>query len=146
MFERALVTDAEEVTALHSRAIGQVCSFSYPPEIIEIWNVGRTIDGLREIILIDEFYLERNDGLIDGFVHFNENEIVGLFLRLECIGKGLGRKLFEFAISKISCRPVKILASLNAVEFYKHMGCFEKGYKVERRNDRDIYFMEMQYA
>ena len=146
MLERAQIFDAEEISKLHSIAIENVCSSHYPPEIIEIWNKGRELSGLVSLISSDNFFVVRSNKVIEGFVHFRGNEIIGLFLRLDSIGKGLGRKLFEFAVSEIDQRPVKLLASLNAVEFYKHMGCQANGYIVERRNDRDIYFAEMTYA
>ena len=146
MLERALETDAEEISKLHSMAIENICSSHYPPEIIKIWNKGRELTGLKNLISSDDFWVIRNNCVIEGFVHFKDNEIIGLFLRLDFIGQGLGRKLFEFAASEIDQRPIKILASLNAVEFYKHMGCEAKGNIVERRNDRDIYFTEMAYA
>lgn len=146
MLERAQNSDAKEIKTLHSISIEEICSSHYPPEIIAIWNKGRKLEGLINLICSDNFFVERNNGVIDGFVHFNKDEIIGLFLRVECIGKGLGKKLFEFAVSEIDERPIKILASLNAVEFYSHMGCVEKGYIAERRNDRDIYFLEMAYA
>ena len=145
MFERALESDTKEISELHSIAIKQIFSASYPPEIIENWNVGRTLKGLKNIIIQENFFILRSNGSIEGFVHFNNDEIIGLFLRLDCIGKGLGRKLFEFAVSEINQRPVKLLASLNAVDFYRHMGCNSKGHTVVRRNERDIYFLKMEY-
>lgn len=144
-FERASKADAEEISRLHSAAVEQIFSTAYPPEIVESWNAGRTPSGSIEIISSEEFYVLRNHESIEGFIHFHADEIIGLFLRIDCIGKGLGRELFEFALSKIDRRPVKLLASLNAVDFYKHMDCVSKGHTIVRRNERDIYFLEMQY-
>jgi GNAT superfamily N-acetyltransferase len=146
MFEKASLSYTKEISDLHSKAVEQIFSAAYPPEIIGNWNAGRTLEGLKKIIITEDFYVLRDNGNIEGFIHFSNDEIIGLFLRLDCIGKGLGRKLFEFAVSEIDQRPIKLLVSLNAVDFYKHMGCISKGHTTVRRNERDIYFLKMEYA
>ena len=59
-------------------------------------------------------------------------------------GKGYGKGLLEFAISEVRERPLKVLATLNAVEFYAHFGFKKVQMRVIRRHERDIYVWEMQ--
>ena len=141
---KAQPDDAEALFDIMVRATGTNCSASYPPEIMEIWHKGRTPDGMRKIIITDEFYCLTDDRKPLGFVHFTDTEIVGLCIDPEYHGIGVGTRLFEFAASRIPARPLRVNSSLNAEGFYQKRGCVRVGMGTIRRNDHDIYVVKME--
>ena len=54
------------------------CAPCYPAEIIRIWHKGRSIEGMASVIAEQNVYSLRDDGVIRGFVHISESEVVGL--------------------------------------------------------------------
>jgi len=146
MIERAKPGHAGEIFELHDKATRLICSSSYPPEIIKIWNEGRKAERLKTVIENEQVYIYIQDRIMKGYVHFNMNTIAGLYVNADTINKGIGRKLFEFAVKHIHDRPVKLQSTLNAIGFYKKMGCLPLGYSIIRRNDRDIYVLDMEYV
>lgn len=117
----------------------------YPEDIITIWHIGRSADGLGRIIEAQEVYYLVEEDVIRGYVHFNGTEIVGLFVDPNEHRKGYGKDLFNFAVRSIPERPVTLKATLNAVPFYSRMGCRKVRMDLIRRHDRDIYIQLMEY-
>ena len=116
----------------------------YPEAIINDWHAGRTAAGMREVLISETFYNLLDEGEIKGYVHLGDKEIVGLFVDPEQHGKGYGRDLLHFALKEIRDRPVKVLATLNAVDFYAKFGFEKVAMRVVRRHERDIYVWEMR--
>jgi len=145
MIEKALAGDVEDIFNLHADVVNRVCGAFYPAEIIAVWNHGRSAQDLLAFIENDGFFVIREAGRIIAFVHFTEIQLQGLFVAYGWHGKGLGKRLFEFAAKQMSGRPIQIKATLNAIEFYKRIGCIAKGYSAVRRNERDIYVLKMEY-
>jgi len=122
------------------------CAGYYPEDIISDWHRGRTARGMTEVLLSEIIYVLQDEEEIRGYVHLKPGEIVGLFVDPGEHGKGYGKDLLKFALKEIQERPVKILATLNAVDFYTHFGLEKGQLAVVRRNERDIYVWEMQLA
>ena len=101
---------------------------------------------MAEVLFSEIFYVLTEDDEIKGYVHFTKAEILGLFVDPKEHGKGYGKALLQFALKEIQERPVKIYATLNAVEFYTHFGFKKVKLAVVRRHERDIYVWEMKYA
>ncbi len=116
----------------------------YPQDIINDWHAGRSAAGMREVLLSETFYNLLDEGEIKGYVHLGNAEIVGLFVDPKDHGRGYGRDLIHFAIKEIRDRPVKVLATLNAVDFYAKFGFEKVDMRVVRRHERDIYVWEMR--
>jgi hypothetical protein len=77
---------------------------------------------LIPFIVNDNFYIYKDKNNIKGFIHFTEDEIVGLYVRYSDIRKGVGKLLFLFAVESITKRPIKIRSTINAVNFYEKNG------------------------
>jgi len=122
MIERALPSDSDEIFTLHIENINKSFAGHYPQEVIDVLIEGRTADAFKPIIQNEAFYCLKINNVIQGFVHFNDNELLALYLKFSQIGKGYGKKLFNFAVSKIETRPIKIVSTLQAVPFYKKNG------------------------
>ncbi len=64
-------------------------------------------------------------GRVVGYVDAVPGEIIRLFIRPECSGKGLGQQLMEFGLASATAEghdKIKIEATLNAVPFYERFG------------------------
>ena len=77
---QATTGQAERLFEIMVRAIEVGCAPDYPPEIIRIWNKGRSAEGMAGVIAKEELYALHDDGVIRGFVHIADSEIVGLFV------------------------------------------------------------------
>ena len=63
------------------------------------------------------------DDTIQGFIGTAQDKIEMLFLRPECIGRGLGKRLIEYAINNLEVCKVDVNEqNTDATEFYKHLG------------------------
>ena len=141
---RATVKQSKRLFEIMVKAVEIGCATAYPPEIIKIWQKGRTPESMAEVISQKEIYYLRDKKIIRGFVHIGDAEICGLCVHSDYHRKGYGRKLFKFAVDKIGTRPVKVSSTLNAEPFYKKMGCRKTGTGLIRRHNRDIYVIHME--
>ncbi len=144
VINRATDGDASRLFDILVEATQVGCIDYYPEEIINDWHRGRTKRGMKGIIAGETFYVLSEDGEIKGFVHLNDREVIGLFVDPKEHGKSYGRALLLFALKEIKERPVKVFATLNAVEFYAKFGFEKVKLLVVRRNERDIYVWEMK--
>ena len=140
----ATTEDAPRLFEIHDRAVAGGGADHYPQEILDVWNEGRSIEGLAGAISKGDFYVLFDSETIFGFMHLDEPEIVGLFIDPDVQRKGHGAELFRFAVSSMSSRPLKLDSTLNAVAFYTRMGCWRGAVKNVRRRGRDIYVVEME--
>lgn len=99
---------------------------------------------MSEVLFYENFYVLEDESEARGYVHLGEGKIIGLFVDPEHHGKGYGKALFDFARNEIRERPIKILATLNAVDFYAKFGFEKVAMQTVRRNERDIYVWEME--
>ena len=80
----------------------------------------------------DVYCLKQNDEVV-GFIGLAERKIEMLFFSPEYIGKGLGKKLTDFAFSELKANKVDVNEqNTNAVKFYKKLG-----FKTYERTEKD---------
>ncbi|MEN9302013.1 MAG: putative N-acetyltransferase YjaB [Bacteroidota bacterium] len=80
-----------------------------------------------------EVYCLKQNNQVSGFIGLAEKKIEMLFFSPEYIGKGLGRKLTDFAITELKADKVDVNEqNTNAVEFYKKIG-----FKTYERTEKD---------
>lgn len=73
------------------------------------------------------------DDVMQAFMGIHENKIEMLFVRNEDRGKGIGKKLIEYAINKEDVKYVDVNEdNIQGVGFYKHVG-----FKVFKRSELD---------
>jgi len=126
------------------RAVEVGCAPYYPPEVIAIWNKGRSVEGQAGVIAEGHLYSIQEDGIVRGFVDIGNAEVVGLFIHPDDHRKGYGTDLFRFAVDKLGTRPILVLSSLNAAPFYARLGCHKMATELVRRHDHDIYVERME--
>jgi GNAT superfamily N-acetyltransferase len=137
---------AKQLFDIMVRATEIGCRLFYPSEIISIWHKGRSAEGMADFIGQTNIYCILSKNTIRGFVHFDDTEIIGLFIDPDYHRKGYGSELFHFSVDKIKNRPIIIKSTLNAVSFYLRMGCHCVSTELVRRHDRDIYVKNMEWV
>ncbi|MFD2201389.1 GNAT family N-acetyltransferase [Shivajiella indica] len=120
----------------------------YKDQLVSVWgkSVARTHHFLkltdfveiRELVKQMDFtqfevYCLIQEQKVLGFVGLTGNKVEMLFLDPDHIGKGLGRKLMDFAIQELKANEVDVNEeNTNAVTFYKKLG-----FEVYERSDKD---------
>lgn len=144
--ERATPDQAERLFDIQVRATEVGCAPFYPAEVMAVWHKGRSAEGMAGFIPDAQVHALVDEGVVRGFVHFEEAEVVGLFIDPNDQRKGYGTELFHFAVDKIAARPILIRATLNAVPFYARLGCRKVAIESVRRHDHDIYVQRMEFV
>ena len=142
--DKATRDQAERLFDILVRAVEVACAPYYPPEVIAIWNKGRSAEGQARVIAEGHIYSIQEEGVIRGFVDIGDAEVVGLYVHPDDHGKGYGTDLFRFAVDKIGTRPITVKSSLNAVPFYTKLGCHKVATELVRRHEHDIYVERME--
>lgn len=121
---------------------------SYREQILNVWEKSvlathsflKPTDFKEIKLLVEEinfndfevYYLKQNNE-IAGFIGVADRKIEMLFISPEYIGKGLGRKLTDFAFSELKAEKVDVNEqNTNAVKFYKKLG-----FVTYERTDKD---------
>lgn len=120
------------------------CSDFYPAEVLSAWHGGRTAHGMKSFITQEPVYTLSDDGEVKAFIHLGPQDILGLFVHPDEQGKGYGKDLMKFAIKEIQERPIRVAATLNAVDFYAKFGFRKVKLDFIRRNEHDIYVWRME--
>lgn len=119
------------------------------PVLIDIWEaaVRATHDFLQDehiqhfkpLILnqyfdaVDLFCVRDGSGRIMGFMGLSPEMVEMLFVHPHYFGKGIGKKLMEYAVQKRSVRKVDVNEqNPDALAFYQHLG-----FEVKRRSPLD---------
>ena len=118
-------------------------------DILEVWesSLRATHDFLNEddILSLKPYVKEgtyyvsklacvRNEkGTIQAFMGVHDSKIEMLFVSDNCRGKGIGKKLIEYAIDVLNIKFVDVNEqNIQGVGFYKHMG-----FEIFKRSDLD---------
>jgi GNAT superfamily N-acetyltransferase len=123
---RASHDDAQEICMLHKASIRQLCGAVYLPEQIVAWTEPLTPDRYLPAMREFEFFVAEEDRVV-GFVILNLTaaELNAIYLPPDPEGRGVGRRLFEFAEGLArdnALAELKLKSTLNAVGFYEACG------------------------
>jgi len=127
IIREATPQDGEHVYQIHIKSIEYFCSDYYTPEAISAWISSKNPDTYKnlphEVILI---VAEKNE-MIFGFAFLNlkSKSIDSLYLLPHFEGKGYGRAILfhlEEIARNLEIHELNLSSTLNAVEFYRHMG------------------------
>ena len=118
--DQLLVTWENSVLATHT--------FLKNDDFLSIKEIVKTID----FNALDVYCLVKNNELA-GFLGVFEQKIEMLFLSPSYIGKGLGRKLMDFAMTELKAYKVDVNEqNQNALKFYQKFG-----FKTYERTEKD---------
>lgn len=128
MIRKAVYSDAEKICRIHFLSISKLCSTAYTPAQIHAWTENLTparyIHGMENF----EFHVaDAGNGELSGFTIFDAEcgEVFALYIAPWAEGRGLGTQFIQFAqdmLQKKGHKMMQLKSTLNAVEFYKHMG------------------------
>ena len=121
----AILDDLDEIFCVHQASVRGLCSVAYSSQHIQTWFVDRTTDIYRPVLEQGKLFVAELDQRIVGFVGALVGEVITLFVLPEVAGRGIGRALFLRGLSyaQQSCEgPITVLATMNAVPFYKSFG------------------------
>lgn len=120
--------DREQILNIWEKSVLATHDFLNPKDFEEIKQLVQTFNFNE----FEVYCLKQNDEIV-GFIGLAERKIEMLFFLPEYIGKGLGRKLTDFAFSELKADKVDVNEqNTNAVKFYEKLG-----FKTYERTDKD---------
>jgi GNAT superfamily N-acetyltransferase len=128
--------DAQQVAALIRKALREVNSADYPPEVITSLCDHFAPETLRELALRRDVLVAEVDGAVVGTVSIEEGVVYTVFVRPQYHGRGIGTRLMkeiEGLAMTLGYSVIRTPASVSAVGFYAKLGYQE----VERIETED---------
>lgn len=126
---QARLTDAENILALHADTLKRVNAKDYRPEQINAWLAMQRLDRVQKLITNGHatVAVDDDDHLL-GFATRRGNEIHGMYVDADRLGRGIAGALFarvEADAKEEGCTQLVAEASVTAVVFYRKMGFAE---------------------
>jgi len=120
--------DREQILNVWEKSVLATHDFLNPIDFEEIKKFLQTFNFND----IEVYCLKQNDE-VAGFIGLTKRKIEMLFLSPKYIGKGLGKKLTDFAFSELKANKVDVNEqNTNAVKFYEKIG-----FKTYERTEKD---------
>ena len=132
----------EQILAVWENSVLATHNFLNANDFKEIKTIVLTIDFND----FEVYCLTRKSEVV-GFVGVAEKKIEMLFLLPEHIGKGHGKKLVDFALSKLNAEKVDVNEqNTNAVKFYESLGfrTYERREKDDQGKDYPLLRMKFE--
>jgi putative acetyltransferase len=124
--------DCAEMARLHRATIRHINSQNYPEDIIEIWSGRTNAKRFRDNARKCKRWVAVEKNKIIGFVdHGDDDELWGLYIHKNYVGKGVGSRLLKTAedsLKKQGVEIIKIKSTITAKKFYE-----KHGYKVLKK-------------
>ena len=123
---KASPADADEICKLHRESIRRLCATAYPAEKIAAWAESLTPERYLPAMHALEFFVAE-DRWIGGFVILDPGgaELNALYLHPRAVGRGVGRRLLEYAedvARNNAVTKLQLRSTLNAAGFYEACG------------------------
>jgi GNAT superfamily N-acetyltransferase len=111
--------------ALHKASVRAQCAGHYSLAHIDAWFHDRTPEIYRPALEGGRVWLAETSGQILGFASAEPGEVTLLFVNPGHAGRGIGKLLFEHALTRAAAEhqgPLTVVATLNSVSFYERYG------------------------
>lgn len=128
--------DAVSLARLHRGTIRSINRKDYTPEEIMVWSGRSSAKRFRDLGKINKRYVALRDGKIVGFGDYKDNEVMGLYIHKNFIGKGIGTQLLkrmEREVYSNGRRTLKCTSTITARSFYE-----KNGFKVIKKTIHQI--------
>ena len=146
IIRKAKIRDAEEICVLRRDTFEKINAKDYSFETVKALNEKSTIEGMiKKIKEREMFCLIDLDKKIAGVVDLEGNKIGGLFIRVDLIGKGYGKRLMNFIedyARKNGIKQAILFSTVYAEDFYRKLG-----YKLiskKNNNGSEINYKEIK--
>ena len=140
--------DAVRLHELHTVSVRTLCKSHYSKDIIDGWLMNRTPDGYHDPIDSHALFIAELESQIVGFGEAVPGRIVAVFVDPMYIHRGIGTMILNHAVGMArddQTGPVRLEATLNALEFYKHSGFLEIKHSTVPRNGVVVPVVIMEY-
>ena len=110
---------------VHKASVRMQCASHYSPAHIDAWFHDRTPDIYLPALEARQVWLAEAADQVFGFASAEPGEVTLLFVDPEHAGIGIGKFLFEDALSRAAeghVGPLTVIATLNSVSFYQRYG------------------------
>lgn len=134
--------DREQILNIWEKSVLTTHDFLNPNDFEEIKQLVQTFN-FNDF----EVYCLIQNEKIAGFIGIAKRKIEMLFFSPEYIGKGLGRKLTEFAFSELKADKVDVNGqNTNAVKFYEKLGfkTYERTAKDDQGKEYPLLRMKLE--
>lgn len=122
---QATSSDAPVIFKIHVDSVTNLCASHYSAEQVRRWFDGRSSQNYRSAIEHGAIWIAECAGVAVGYTEFWEEEITSLFVVSAMSGRGLGSRLLNFAIGRITKGhkgPIRLEATMNGQQFYQKHG------------------------
>jgi GNAT superfamily N-acetyltransferase len=141
--------DGEAVLEVTRLSVAGLARNHYSAEQIAGWMGERTPAYYEDLIAHGRMVVAERGGVIVGFVDSEPGELTRLFILPDASGYGLGRRLLQIGIEHARRGldgSIRVEATLNAVDFYKHFGfkAIGKGYAAHTLGGPPIPIVHME--
>lgn len=123
--QKALITDAQEVSELIIKSVDFFHAKNYTNEELAIWKRGYSTSDLKNKIANRLSYILKVNNRIAGFIQFDNTEIKGFYIKPKFIGKGFGRILLQHLLSEIKRHgyfSIELTSNKWTIGFYEKNG------------------------
>ena len=144
---KATPKDAKEISQLIRSTIEKVNIKDYTKRQVTALVKKNNVEHVLKKIKEREIFCLTDKGKILGSISLAENKIGGLFVRYDCLRKGIGEKLLNFIENYAKHKRIKELKLFSTKTAYKfYLG---HGYKFKKRcfmliGGQKLYALEMR--
>ncbi len=128
--------DAVSLARLHRGTIRSVNKRDYSQKEIAAWSGRTSAKRFRNLVKLNTRYVAVKNNSIVGFGDYKDNEVMGLYIHKNFIGRGIGTRLLtkmEREIYANGKRTLKCTATVTARPFYE-----KNGFKVIKKTIHKI--------
>ena len=118
-------SDSKELAILHRATIRNVNSQNYSKKQIDLWSGMVSAERFRKSGEKNIRFIAINNGKIIGFADYRKEDLQGLYIHKDYIGKGVGTKLLkrlEKDAYKNGVRTMYCISTITAQNFYEKNG------------------------
>jgi GNAT superfamily N-acetyltransferase len=140
--------DAQQVAVLIQKALREVNSADYPPEVITSLCDHFAPETLRELALRRDVLVAVVDGAVVGTASIEESAVYTVFVHPQYHGRGIGTRLMkeieELAMA-LGYSAIRTPASVTAVGFYTKLG-YQEIERIQTENSGLNVIMEKRLS
>ncbi len=130
------LSDAVSLARLHRGTICSINKKDYSQKEIAAWSGRTSAKRFRNLAKLNARYIALRNNKIVGFGDYKNNELMGLYIHKNVIGKGIGTKLLKKIGREVydnGKRTLRCISTITARSFYE-----KNGFKVIRKTIHKI--------
>ena len=146
MLRKIFDKDLPACSKLICQVIQEIEAKYYSPEIITGWQEYNSLSNLTEEAKYTDFIMYEKGGSILGIGAIEQDHIKKVYVSPAHQKKGIGRSLvdcLEQIAKEKGFRECELNSTINALDFYKHLGYKEQGPITIEKNGISVTFTRM---